>query len=275
MMDDTNMGRVSEDLAFFRAGHYEVFDQRHRCDPLYDERRTAVRNRLLELHEGIYPDMVRRRWKVYPHWHKGWIISAWYISPRMSCIPFMRLRYAKSRAVMRRMEKLFLDDFGRFHAHAMLAVTIDESSLGIEMCIPAAAWVDGQNLRGKLVGAPDAFDFRSRFGEMVASLGYRARVQIEERTEEGHGRVWAKRAKAFHSPAALATATAIYEPGKHELRIGTWYQPDDPLLSAASIRREVLARFEELYPLYEMIVWGPTNDYRRYAVKRWPRAGNP
>lgn len=274
-MDKTNLEITPGDLDGLSAAEYGVFDRRHRCDPLYNERRAAVKDKLVRLHERIYPEMRRRGWKIYPHWHKGWIVSAWYISPHMACIPFLRLRYAKPQALMRRMEKLFLDDFGRFHAHVMLAVTIDESSLGIELLIPSAAWVDGQNLRGKLVGAPDAYDNRCQFGEIVAALGYRAQVQIVERTGENRGRIWAKRARAFRSPAPLATATALYEPGKHDLRIGTWYRPDDPVLAPAAIGQEVLTRFEQLYPLYQLIAWSPTNDYRRHAVKKWPRARNP
>jgi len=273
-MNDTNLDTTPGDLAYFTAAEYTVFDERHRFNLLYNERRTVIKNKLLRLHEIIYPEMQRRRWKIYPHWHKGWVVSAWYISPHMACIPFMRLRYAKSKALMRRMEKLFLDDFGHFHAHVMLAVTIDQDAIGIELSIPSAAWVDGQNLRGKLVGAPNAYEFRRQFGEIVSSLGFRAQVQIEEHTSEGHGRIWTKRARAFRSPAPLATASALYEPGKHVLRIGTWYRPDDPQLNAMTISQEVLAHFEQLYPLYELIAWAPTNDYRRYAVKKWPRAGS-
>ena len=274
-MDKIKLEIVPGDPACFSALEHAVFERRHRCDPVYNERRAVVKNKLVRLHETIYPEMRTRGWRVHPHWHKGWIVSAWYISPHMACIPFMRLRYAKPKALMRRMEKLFLDDFGRFHAHAMLAVTVDEGSVGIELCVPSSAWVDGQNLRGKLVGAPDAYDSRCQFGKLVAALGYRARVQIEERTDEGRGRVWGKRARAFTSPAPLATAIAIYQPGKHDLRIGTWYHPDDPLLRSTAIGQEVLARFEQLYPLYQLIAWAPTNDYRRHAMKKWPRADNP
>ena len=273
-MNEINFDTPPGDLAYFSAAEYSVFDERHRSSPLHNELRTGIKNKLLRLHEIIYPEMQHRLWKIYPHWHKGWIVSGWYISPHMASIPFMRLRYAKSKALMHRMEKLFLDDFGHFHAHVMLAVTIDKDAIGIELLIPSAAWVDGQNLRGKLVGAPDAYEFRRQFGEIVSSLGFRAQVQIEEHTSEGYGQIWTKRARAFRSPAPLATASALYEPGKHDLRIGTWYRPDDPQLNATTISREVLARFEQLYPLYQLIAWSPTNDYRRYAVKKWPRAGS-
>ena len=273
-MENTGSEITPEDTGWFEVADYAVFDERHRCDALYNELRTAVKDKLLRLHERVYPQILQRKLDVSPHWHKGWIISPWYISPQTPCISLMQLRYAKPRALMLRMEKLFQDEFGRFNAHAALAVTINESSLGIELLVPSEAWVDGQNLRGKLVGAPDSYDFRREFCQLVSALGFRARVQIEERTEGDQGPVWGKRARAFESPALLATATALYRPGKHDLRIGTWYRPDDPLLYKTSIEQELLSRFEQLYPLYQMVGWGPTNDYRRYAVKRWPRGSN-
>lgn len=265
-----------DDVPYFDVSDFEVFDKTHRREPLYDERRGLVKEKLVRLHDQVSPEIRRRGWEIHPHWHKGWIVSAWYISPHMSSIPFMRLRYAKSKKLVDRMEKLFLEDFGRFHAHAMLAFGIDADTVGIELIVPSAAWVDGQNLRGKLVGAPEAYEFRHDFSEMVSSLGFRARVQIEEHSEEeGPRKVWGKRAKAFAAAAPLATALAIYQPGKHSLHIGTWYGPDDPQLRTGFIAREVLDRFEELYPLYEFVAWKPRNDYRRHAIKKWPRAGNP
>jgi len=271
-MDNSSPEITLSETAYFAPADYAVFDARHRSEALYNEVRATVKEKLLRLHDRLYPEMLRRKWRLSPHWHKGWIISPWYISPQTTSISSMKLRYAKPRALMQRMEKLFQDEFGRFHAHAMLAVSIDDSALGIELFIPSEAWVDGQNLRGKLVGAPDSYDFRRQFCQMVTALGFRARVQIEERTDEGQGAVWGKRARAFESPALLATATALYRPQKHDLRIGTWYRPDDPLLCQTTINREVLDRFEQLYPLYQFVAWDPTNDYRRYAVKRWPRA---
>jgi hypothetical protein len=276
MNDNSRPEAESGDGPYFDASDFEVFDKNHRREPLYNERRGLIKEKLIRLHERVYPTIRRRGWGVHPHWHKGWLVSAWYTSPHMSSIPFMRLRYSKPKRLVDRMEKLFLDDFGRFHAHAMLAFGLDQDVVGIELIVPSAAWVDGQNLRGKLVGAPEAYDYRHDFSEMVSSLGYRARVQIEERSEEeGLRRVWGKRAKAFAAAAPLATALAIYQPGKHSLRIGTWYSQSDRQLHTSVIAQEVVDRFEELYPLYEFIAWEPQNDYRRHAVKKWPRAASP
>ena len=123
------------------------FDEQNRSDTSLNEARAEVKNKLLQLHNLVRPEMLKHGWTIYPHWHKGWLVSAWYTSPNVKSIPFMSLRYSKPKALMYRMERLFLDEFSRFSSHAALAVTIDCDSLGVELSIPAHAWVDAQNLK--------------------------------------------------------------------------------------------------------------------------------
>jgi len=258
---------LDEDRLFFVPADYAAFEEDRRRDELYNERRKIVRDKLIRLHALIYPEMRRREWEIYPHWRKEWLVSAWYVSPRMSSIPYLKLRYSKPENLVKRMEKLFLDDFGHFYAHAMMDVVISEKGLGVEMYVPAAAWVDGQNLRGKLTNALEAQAFREEFANILRRLDNRFRLQIEEYSEGQRVLVYARRARSVTNPAQIAAATAAYRPGAHDLRVIIWYLPDEPCLRKARIREEVLTCFGQLYPLYQFITWSPTNDYRRFAAR--------
>ena len=258
---------IDEEQFFFVSTDYAAFEPIRRRDELYNERRQMVRDKLIRLHALIYPEMRRRGWEVHPHWRKEWLISAWYLSPHVTSIPHLKLRYSKPEALVKRMEKLFLDDFGHFYAHAMMDVVISEQGLGVELSVPASAWVDGQNLRGKITNALEAPTFREKFGRALRRLDNRFRFQIEEYSEGDRNLVYARRARSVSNPPQIAAATAAYRPGAHDLRIVIWYVPHEPCLRKDTIREEVLARLEELYPLYHFIAWSPTNDYRRFAAR--------
>ena len=251
---------------FFAPDDYAAFEPVCRRDELYNERRQIVRDKLIRLHALIYPEMRRRGWEIHPHWRKEWLVSAWYLSSRVSSIPYLKLRYSKPEALVKRMEKLFLDDFGHFYAHAMMDIVISDKGLGVELSVPAAGWVDGQNLRGKLTNALEAPLFRDQFSQDLRRLDNRFRFQIEAYIERNRHLVYARRARSVTSGSQTAVVTGAYRPGAHDLRIVIWYLPHEARLRKDVIREEVLARLEELYPLYHFITWSPTNDYRRFAA---------
>ena len=258
---------IDEEEFFFIPADYAAFEPGRRRDELYNERRRMVRDKLIRLHALVYPEMRRRGWEVHPHWRKEWLISAWYLSQRMTSIPYLKLRYSKPEDLVKRMERLFLDDFGHFYAHAMLSVVISDKGLGVELSVPAAAWVDGQNLRGKLTNALEAPVFREKFGQNLRRLDNRFRFQIEEYAEGVRDLVYARRARSVTGVSQIAAATGTYRPGAHDLRIIIWYLPRESCLRKDMIREEVLARLGELYPLFQFVSWSPTNDYRRFAAR--------
>lgn len=250
---------------FFSPADYAVFENGVTGNPEYDKERARVRDKLVFLHQAIYPEIRKRKWDLHPHWMTQWLISASRISPATPRIDFMTLRYSKPETTIKLMKKQLFEDFGHFYANAMLAARIDKEGFAVELFIGDKAWVDGQNLKYRLQdGAPQRGHFRNLLAELGGEHTLRLAqfVRDDERTSGYHEVLHAKASRLVNVGMLLATMEQ-YTPGGHALRLGICYPPDDPRLRADKIADEVLLRFEQLYPVYAFLSWSPKNDFRK------------
>jgi hypothetical protein len=255
---------MSNDQLFFSSADYAVFESGLSGNPDYDGERERVRDKLIFLHKQIYPEIRKRKWDLHPHWMPQWLISASRISPATARIDFMTLRYSKPETTIKLMKKQLFEDFGHFYANAMIAARIDKEGFAIELYVSDKAWVDGQNLKSRLRnGALERGHFRNLLAELGGEHTFRL-LQFVRNEERGPGFQEVMRAKASRlvNVGMLNSAMEKYTPGGHELHLGIYYKPDDERLGADNLAKEVLTRFEQLYPIYAFLSWSPKNDYR-------------
>jgi hypothetical protein len=250
---------------FFSPPDYAVFEQGLANSAEYDGERQRVHNKLESLHELLYPEIRRRKWDLHPHWMKQWLISAYRISPATQRIDFMTLRYSKAETTIKLMKKTFIEDFGSFYANAMLAMRVDREGFAIELFISEKAWLDGQNFKARL--AADAKE-RGALRSMLADLGgdYIVRLSMFERSEEvrwSYREVVRAKASRLVNVGMLNSTMEKYMPGRHDLRLGVYYEPNDKRLSVDNLADEILKRLEQLYPVYAFLSWSPKNDFRK------------
>ncbi len=250
---------------FFSPNDYAVFEGGLAGNAEYDGERERVRDKLALLHKQIYPEIRRRKWDLHPHWMSQWLISASRISPATQRIDFMTLRYSKAETTIKLMKKQFIEDFGSFYANAMVDARIDREGFAIELFVSEKAWVDGQNLKSRLF---DGAGQRGELRSMLADLGgeYTLRLSQFVRSEEerwGYRQVVSAKASRLVNVGMLNSTMDKYTPGRHGLRLGINYEPDDPRLVSENIVDEILIRFEQLHPIYAFLSWSPKNDYRK------------
>jgi hypothetical protein len=202
---------------------------------------------------------------LHPHWMTQWLISASRISPATSRIDFMTLRYSKPETTIKLMKKQLIEDFGHFYANAMLAARIDHEGFAIELYISEKAWVDAQNLKNRLL---DGAQERGHFRNLLAELGGEHTLRLSQfvRGEErpiGYQEIVRAKASRLVNVGMLNSTMEKYKPGGHVLRLGIDYKPNDTRLTAENIAAEILARLEQLYPIYAFLSWSPKNDYRK------------
>jgi hypothetical protein len=253
---------------YFTQSDYAVFDFALAGSAEYDGERERVRNKLISLHESIYPEIRRRKWDLHPHWMSQWLISAWRISPATDHINFMTLRYSKPETTIKLMKKQLIEDFGHFYANAMIAVRVDKEGFSIELYVSDRAWVDGQNLKNRLASSADE---RGYFRNLLAELGGEHSLSLSEfvRNETriiGYQEVLRAKASRLVNVGVLNSTMDKYKPGAHELRLGIEYKPNDKRLHPDTIADEILARLEQIYPVYAFLSWSPKNDYRKAVV---------
>ena len=249
---------------FFSPADYAVFKQGLVGNAEYDGERQRVHAKLEALHKIIYPDIRRSKWDLHPHWMSQWLISAYRISPATQRIDFMTLRYSKAETTIKLMKKKFIEDFGSFYANAMIAARVDREGFAIELFVSEKAWVDGQNLKVRLA---DGAEQRGALRSMLADLGGEYTFKLSQffRSEEERGYREVLRAKASRlvNVGMLNSTMEKYTPGRHDLRLGIYYEPDDKRIGQDNIAEEILKRLEQLYPVYAFLSWSPKNDYRK------------
>lgn len=253
------------DDLFFTNADYSVFGNGLSTSPDYDGERERIRGKLAALHRLVYPEIRKRRWDLHPHWMPQWLVSAWRISPATARIDFMTLRYSKPETTIKLMKKELIDDFGHFYANAMLAARIDRGGFAIELYISEKAWVDGQNLKNRLqLGTAERGQFRSILAELGGEHSFCLSQFVRgEGRPIGYQDVLRAKASRLVNVGVLTSTMEKYKPGGHELRLGIHYAPDDRRLTRENIAAEILARFEQLYPVYAFLSWSPKNDYRK------------
>lgn len=249
----------------FTPNDYAVFEGGLAGNAEYDGERERIHDKLAILHKQIYPEIRRRKWDLHPHWMTQWLISASRISPATQRIDFMTLRYSKAETTIKLMKKEFIEDFGSFYANAMVDARIDREGFAIELFVSDKAWVDGQNLKARL---SDGAEQRGELRSMLAELGgeYTLRLSQFVRSEEerwGYRQVVSAKASRLVNVGMLNSTMEKYTPGRHDLRLGIYYEPDDPRLGGRSIVDEILKRFEQLYPVYAFLSWSLKNNYRK------------
>ncbi len=251
--------------SYFSLNEHAVFEQGIARSAEYDGERERVHDKLEALHKVIYPEIRRRKWDLHPHWMPQWLISPFRLSPATQRIDFMTLRYSKAETTIKLMKKKFIEDFGSFYANAMVAARIDREGFAIELFVSEKAWVDGQNLKLRLA---DGAEQRGALRSMLADLGGEHTLRLSQFVQSEEERwvyreVLRAKASRLVNVGMLNSTMEKYTPGRHDLHLGIYYEPDDPRLSKDNIAEEILKRLEQLYPVYAFLSWSPKNDYRK------------
>lgn len=255
---------MSKPDLYFSSADYAVFETRVSANAEYDGERERVKEKLVALHRAIYPTIRRNKWDLHPHWMSQWLISAARISPATPRVDFMTLRYSKPETTIKLMKKELFEDFGHFYANAMIAMRVDKEGFAIELYVSDKAWVDGQNLKNRVQSSADE---RGYFRTLLAELGGEHTLRLSQftRTDEGYTRfeeVLRAKASRLVNVGMLNATIEKYKPGGHELRLGIDYKPDDKRLAEENLAPEILARVEQLYPVYAFLSWSPKNNHR-------------
>ncbi len=242
-------------MPFFNPTDFAVFSDPLAASSDGDLERVRLRDRLAELHQQIYPEMRTRRWDLHPHWVPRYLISTARLEPPVTRIDFLLLRYGKAETVVRMMKKELGEDFSHPYGTALLGVRLDARGLGLELLVNDHARADAENFKNKLVrGAPEKKHIR----QLLAELGSDYALTLET---PAHIELVHMRCSRLVGLGALDALVDKYQPGAQQLRVAVRYPPDDARLEAEALPAEVLARFSQLYLLYQYLSWSPRNDF--------------
>lgn len=226
---------------YFSFADYETFFPRNsqsNSDAVVAQRKI-VQTKLLSIHAIIEAQV--NEMNLYAHWDKSNTTSLTYPSPfNLYKVDWLGLRYGKHKSEVK-LGGGIKEPYESFTKHACLQFDVYENGLEIALffAVRDEAW-DRQQLKGNIYTISD-------------------KINEQAKAMRGHGFVW----KIDDSPSFdfdtaddLAGYLKQYDrDGKCSL-LTMHFEPNDPRIKTLpNIRREVLAGFKLLKPLYDIIVW--------------------
>ena len=230
-----------------------------------DDSLQRLHKRLIDLHRALYPRMKQNGFALYPAPE-----TPAGVRQDSACIPTpantMTLTYMRSQAEAETVESMMGRDVLsavksiESHRHPVIELRLSPDHFTVELVVSPDAWYDQQNLIGKL----SVSQHRNRFHQILSELtaNYRVGFWSGIHLDDTH-------LNTDHMPPSsiLYEYLNTFADRRDWLRIGRWYDPDDPILNADTIIDETLARVAELYALYTFISWSSNNNFHSLYQK--------
>lgn len=219
-------------------------------------------HKFYELHRTLYRGMRERNWDLHTHWDKTQIISGNSAASRSS-IEGLTIPYLRSQEQAILVERLM----GREVAHAaksancyrhpIIELRITPEHFAVELIMNPISWWDQRNLIGKLAISRH----RSTLHRMIQHIdndfrfGFWDGINLSEKHLTSH---------SLTVNTILEEWMSTFGDGQDWLRIGVWYDVEDPRLNVDSITNELLSRMNMLYNMYSFMLWTSNNNFHSF-----------
>ncbi len=227
-------------------------------------RNTAeVKDKFAELHRTLYRRMRDQNYDLHPHWDKAQQICA----RSATCsgeIQGLSVPYLRSREhgllVERLMGRDSADASGDIYRHPVIELRITPEHFSIELIMAPLAWWDQRNLIGKLTVARHRETLRSILQHIDGD--YRFGFWDGTHLSDMH-----LTSRQLQRGTILDEWMGTFADGQDWLRVGAWYEPEDPALNSDNILNEVVHRLVALQKLYTFMLWTSNNNFQTFYRK--------
>lgn len=228
---------------FFKKEHYEAFEMRKQDDDSYDNERRDVADRLLDLDQLLWPEVLKHGWHIHRHPMQEHWTSLWRVSQsRSNKLNAVWLHYGKS--------DIELDTYKPYHSeanpqtfihHIRLQLVVRESEFEI----------------GLILGKNDGGGWdRQRYRDLMNDTATKA--QIWQMLSTLDNEYWldfkgiGESLKTFKTADELWQYTRVDRPAEY-FTFGKSISPDDSRINNDNIIKTIITEFKKLYPLYNII----------------------
>lgn len=230
--------------------------------PTRDPNAQTVYDKFLELHRTVYRRMRDHNYDLHPHWNKAQVIS----TRSAACsgdIKGLTLPYLRSREQGALVERLMGRDAcdatanADIYRHPVIELRITPSEFVVELIMTPQSWWDQRNLIGKL-----SVD---RHRQTLRTILQRIDGEYRFGFWDGiHLNDMHLTSRQLLRGNILDEWMSTFADGQDWLRVGVWYEPEDPALSTDSILGEVVQRMIALYQLYTFMLWTSNNNFQSF-----------
>ncbi len=228
-----------------------------------------VFDKLYELHRTLYRRMRDHNYDLHPHWNKASLIS----TRSAACsgdILGLALPYVRSMEqgvlVERLMGRDGADSTGDVHRHPVIELRITPEDFAIELIMSPLSWWDQRNLIGKLTVARHRETLRNIIQHIEGDyrFGFFDGVHLSDMHLT---------TRQLLRGNILDEWMSTFADGQDWLRVGVWYEPEDPALDDDLILTEVVGRVVALHKLYTFMLWTSNNNFQTFYRKVMPSGG--
>lgn len=149
--------------------------------------------------------------------------------------------------------------------HPTIEIRVMPDSLAVELLLAPDAWYDQQNFAGKLSIHQHRLSFSRLLYDLADDfcLGFWSGIYLTD-----------MHLTTDKLPPAkiLLEYMDTFAAGRDYMRVGRWYEPDDPALDEENIAAEILHRMRELYSIYDFILWSSNNNFQGFYKKAAARS---
>ena len=216
-----------------------------------------------ELHRTLYRRMRDHNYDLHPHWNKAAQVS----NRSASCsgeIIGLSLPYLRSKEqgvlVERLMGRDGVDLSADIYRHPVIELRITPENFAIELIMSPLSWWDQRNLIGKLTVARHRDSLRTFLQHMDGEycFGFWDGTALSDMHLTN---------RQLLRGSFLDDWMSTFADGQDWLRIGMWYEPEDPVLYTDSILNEVVQRVVALQKLYTFMLWTSNNNFQSFYRK--------
>jgi hypothetical protein len=223
-------------------------------------------SKFFDLHTAIHPRVRNHNLDLHPRWQKSSLISR----ESAACLEqssSLVLTYFRSREQAELVERKMGKEPGAqtgdvdTYRHPVIELRLTPDQFAIELILSPYAWLDQQNLIGKLELPNHRSTFRSILRSFPADyrFGFWNGVELGDMnlsiSELLRGRI-------------LDEWMDTFADGQDWLRVGKWYSPEDPVLQVGNILPEVFETIKTLHSLYTFLLWTSNNNFSDFYEKR-------
>jgi len=222
-----------------------------------------VQDKFGELHRTLYRRMRDHNYDLYPNWNKAALISN-----RSAATPGeingLSLPYLRSKEQGMLVERLMGRDSieltSDVYRHPIIELRITPENFAIELIMTPQAWWDQRNLIGKLTVARHRETLRGILQHIDGDtrFGFWGGVHLSDMHLTS---------RQLLRGNLLDEWMSTFADGQDWLRIGVWYEPEDPALNDDHILSEVVERVVALQKLYTFMLWTSNNNFQSFYRK--------
>ncbi|MFO7320401.1 MAG: hypothetical protein DIU68_001595 [Chloroflexota bacterium] len=259
-------------MSYFSYHDHQHIAKRHAGSIEHDSELQLIYDKFYELHTALYSRLRDLNYDLHAGAGTATPISSFsVVNPNQT--ENLSLIYGRSREQALLVERLMGRERNAANSnvdicrHPVIELRLTPEHFVVELIVSPDAWWDQQNLVAKLGIARHRDTFRTLLQRLDGDfcIGFWSGEGLSDMHVTTR-----QLARGNYANEWMST----FGDGQDWLRVGMWYPPEAPELSARNILRELLTRVGGLYSIYNFLLWTSNNDFHAFYNRFGMRTPN-